>query len=107
METEQAIRTLEELLNRVDKKGLKKLLPEEVGALGRLYRRAAGILARTRTRGKDGADVDRLNRVVARAYSLISNDRHLRHARRNLLEQFRPFSTHPILKQRKSREGRC
>src|SRR5438309_3897765 len=71
MDTEEALGKLEELLNQVDRRGLGKIDPHDVATLGRLYRRAAAVLSRARSRGKEGADVDRLNRLVARAYSLI------------------------------------
>lgn len=64
-------RRLEALLATVAAGGLRALSEDEVLELGRAYRRTAALLARARTAGSGGGDVQHLNRLLARAYPLV------------------------------------
>ncbi|HEY3998679.1 MAG TPA: stage II sporulation protein M [Candidatus Xenobia bacterium] len=62
---------LEAILDQVDRHGLNSLSANQVLELGRRYRQTASGLSRARSRGKNNAELDRLNRLVARAYACI------------------------------------
>lgn len=66
-----AVRQLETLVTRVRKSGMKSLSEDELLDLGRVYRRAGAMLARARTAGLRGGDVESLNRLMAAAYPLV------------------------------------
>jgi uncharacterized membrane protein SpoIIM required for sporulation len=65
------VRRLEELLGIVEKHGLHALGEEQLLELGRVFRRSSALLARARTAGLHGPDVEALNRLLARAYPLV------------------------------------
>ncbi len=62
---------LQELSERALRGGLRRLPSQEVLELGRLYRRAASDLSRSRALGLDPREVALLNGLVGRAYGLI------------------------------------
>ncbi len=66
---------LTELIERCDRPGLKVLAPEELEEFARLYRRAAGDLAATRSRSGDERLVQYLNDLVGRAHGLLYGGR--------------------------------
>lgn len=64
-------RRLAELLDRVDRAGLRSLSADELEALGRLYRRVTSDLAQARTLGLDESAIRYLNDLVGRAYGHV------------------------------------
>ncbi|MBM3460971.1 MAG: stage II sporulation protein M [Armatimonadetes bacterium] len=68
---ESPARRLDELLARIEGRPLSSLPDDDLLELGRVYRRASALLARARTAGVGGSDVEHLNRLVARAYPLV------------------------------------
>jgi len=62
---------LETLIQQIERRGLSRLTPEQLLRFGRAYRRAAAALARARTHGLTGVEVEVLNRLVARAYGQV------------------------------------
>jgi uncharacterized membrane protein SpoIIM required for sporulation len=63
--------TLEDLLQRVEAKGLKSLQPQEVQALAGLYRSVCADLARASTHQVGESLIYRLQRLTSRSYSQI------------------------------------
>lgn len=62
---------LEDLLARARRGGVRRLAPEEVAELGRVYRQATSDLAYAHGRGFDARLVEYLNRLVARAHAHV------------------------------------
>jgi uncharacterized membrane protein SpoIIM required for sporulation len=62
---------LEELLARVDRRGLRALEGDEIAELGRRYRAATTALATVQTRAYDPATLEYLNGLVARAHAYV------------------------------------
>jgi uncharacterized membrane protein SpoIIM required for sporulation len=62
---------LDTLLQRVERRGVRTLSPDEIFELGRLYRAAASDLAYAQGRGYDAALLEYLNRSVARAHAHV------------------------------------
>ncbi len=62
---------LEELLHRAERSGLRKLDPDEVTELGRLYRWATSDLAFATGRGYDPTLRAYLNRLTARGHAVV------------------------------------
>jgi uncharacterized membrane protein SpoIIM required for sporulation len=62
---------LDALLARVGRRGLRRLQPEEVEAIGRLYRAVTSDLAYASGRGYDARLIAYLNRLVARAHAYV------------------------------------
>lgn len=60
-----------DLLDRVQRSGLKHLKRSELHELGRLYRVVASDLARARTDGTDSGKIAYLNDLVARGHSVV------------------------------------
>lgn len=73
MKTSQADqwRKLADILDRIDRRGLRVLSAEELLELGRLYRRASSELSYARAHGLDPRANTDLNRLVGRAYGHI------------------------------------
>lgn len=66
-----ALLRLEELLKKIEAKGIKKLTSDEVLDFGHLYRHAASELATEKTQGVNQARIQYLNNLVSRAYGHI------------------------------------
>ncbi len=62
---------LDALLQRVERRGVRTLSPDEIFELGRLYRAATSDLAYAQGRGYDRALLEYLNRSVARAHAHV------------------------------------
>ena len=62
---------LDALLRRAGRRGLRRLQPEEVEQIGRLYRAVTSDLAYASGRGYDGRLIIYLNRLVARAHAYV------------------------------------
>ncbi len=62
---------LDELLRRVERRGTRRLLPDEIFELGRLYRAATSDLAYAHGAGYERALLEYLNRSVARAHAVV------------------------------------
>jgi uncharacterized membrane protein SpoIIM required for sporulation len=62
---------LAEILDRIDKHGLRGLSSSELLEFGRLYRRAASELSFARTHGLDPSLTQYLNQLVGRAYGHV------------------------------------
>jgi len=82
---------LEELLDRVKAKGLRRLSDEEVEELARLYRAATSALARRRAFGASAGSLERLNRLVANAHQVIYARTHREPVLRGLLKSLLLF----------------
>ncbi len=67
----EAWETLDALLVRAAKRGVRRLAPEEIEAIGRLYRAATSDLAYATGRGYDARVLEYLNRLVARAHAYV------------------------------------
>ncbi len=63
---------LSALLDRVEAAGLPALTPDELGELGRLYRRVTAQLSEARTANLERETIDYLNQLAARAYTRVS-----------------------------------
>ena len=59
------------LADRASKRGIRSLSPEEIDELALAYRAATSDLAIARTRGEDPAVLQHLNRLTARAHSVV------------------------------------
>jgi len=59
------------LADRAAKRGVRALTPDEIDELALAYRAATSDLAIARTRGEDSAIVEYLNRLTARAHSIV------------------------------------
>ncbi|HEX3464489.1 MAG TPA: stage II sporulation protein M [Candidatus Elarobacter sp.] len=59
------------LTDRAAKRGIRSLAPEEIDELALAYRAATSDLAIARTRGEDPAVLQHLNRLTARAHSVV------------------------------------
>jgi uncharacterized membrane protein SpoIIM required for sporulation len=70
-ERKSAWQRLEHLLGRLDRSSLRRLHREEVGELGRIYRRTASDLAIARAESRDPRLVNYLNSLVIRAHGRI------------------------------------
>src|SRR6266700_579328 len=70
-ERKTAWQRLEGLLHLVDRMSLRKLHREEVGELGRIYRRTASDLAIARAQSRDPRLINYLNSLVIRAHGRI------------------------------------
>ncbi len=66
---------LAELIERTDRRGLRKLDQNELDEFARLYRRAVADLAAARSRGRDERVIGYLNGLVGRAAGLIYGGR--------------------------------
>ncbi len=62
---------LDELVRRVERRGARRLSPDEIFELGRLYRAATSDLAYAQGAGYDRALLEYLNRGVARAHAHV------------------------------------
>lgn len=62
---------LEDLLKRVERRGVGALTPDEIFEFGRLYRATTSDLAYAQGRAYDGALLEYLNRTVARAHAQV------------------------------------
>jgi uncharacterized membrane protein SpoIIM required for sporulation len=62
---------LTELLNRAEKKGVKRLSATEVQHLSSLYRKVSADLSRARTHGVGAVAVEQLTRLTLRSYNQI------------------------------------
>ncbi|MGB6985120.1 MAG: stage II sporulation protein M [Candidatus Aquilonibacter sp.] len=62
---------LDSLLQRASRRGLRRLQPEEVEQIGRLYRAVTSDLAYATGRGYDARLTAYLNRLVARAHAYV------------------------------------
>jgi uncharacterized membrane protein SpoIIM required for sporulation len=62
---------LTRILDKVGRVGLRGIDADELIDLGRLYRRAAADLARSRTAGLDPREIEYLNALVGRAYGHV------------------------------------
>jgi uncharacterized membrane protein SpoIIM required for sporulation len=62
---------LDALLRRVERRGVRRLSPEEIDELGRLYRATTSDLAYAQGRGYDRGLLEYLNRSVARAHAHV------------------------------------
>jgi uncharacterized membrane protein SpoIIM required for sporulation len=62
---------LEALLARTARRGARRLVPDEIAELGRLYRTATSDLAYAQGRDYDRALLEYLNRLVARAHARV------------------------------------
>jgi uncharacterized membrane protein SpoIIM required for sporulation len=66
-----AWRTLDALLTRANRRGLRRLQPEDVEQIGQLYRAVTSDLAYASGRGYDARLIVYLNRLVARAHAYV------------------------------------
>ncbi|MCX6345209.1 MAG: stage II sporulation protein M [Armatimonadetes bacterium] len=66
-----SFKRLEDLLERIEKHGLRSLNSEEVLKFGPLYRRAVSALSVARSQGVDDARIQYLNGLVSRAYGHV------------------------------------
>jgi uncharacterized membrane protein SpoIIM required for sporulation len=66
-----AWRTLDALVTRANRRGLRRLQPEDVEQIGQLYRAVTSDLAYASGRGYDGRLIVYLNRLVARAHAYV------------------------------------
>jgi uncharacterized membrane protein SpoIIM required for sporulation len=62
---------LSALVDRAAKRGVRALAPAEIDELALAYRAATSDLAIARTRGEDPVVLDHLNRLTARAHSVV------------------------------------
>ncbi len=62
---------LDALVNRAARRGVRSLAPGEIDELALAYRAATSDLAIARTRGEDPVILDHLNRLTARAHSVV------------------------------------
>ena len=62
---------LDALLTRASRRGLRRLQPEDVEQIGRLYRAVTSDLAYASGRGYDARLIGYLNRLVARAHAYV------------------------------------
>ena len=74
-EREASWRALEELVNRVQRAGLRSLTPEELGRLPVLYRAALSSLSVARAIALDAALLAYLNALAARAHVVLHGGR--------------------------------
>ncbi len=65
------LRRLEELVAPRTRRSPKRLEPQELEDLPRLYRFASSVLSRLETSGEDAAALERTRRLVGRAHSLL------------------------------------
>jgi len=66
-----SLKRLEEMLNRIERHGVRSLSNEEVLAFGPLYRRAVSALSVARSQGVDDTRIGYLNSLVSRAYGHV------------------------------------
>ncbi len=68
LDDKESLDHLAGMLDKIEASGLRRLSEDELLIFGRLYRRAASALSAARSHGVQDAEIERLNRLVARAY---------------------------------------
>jgi uncharacterized membrane protein SpoIIM required for sporulation len=68
------VRQLQAVIERAERGGVRRLEPDEVAALPRLYRYAATRLSASETSGRDRAEAEALRGLLARAHAILYRD---------------------------------
>jgi uncharacterized membrane protein SpoIIM required for sporulation len=68
IDDENTLKRLEEMLDKIERNGLRSLSGDEVLSFGQYYRRAVSFLSEARSLGADEKRIQYLNQLVSRAY---------------------------------------